>query len=97
VIGANGMTARIGLGDNHTEFDYLEQRLRGTLRPVVPSRDLVRRLQGRLRFPDASELAARLGDWRTLWLVLVGALSGGLVMLTLARALFHMTGRRGSR
>ena len=68
----------------------------GLLRPVVPPRDLLRRLQDRIHIPDAAELAARLRDWQTLWLILVGALSGALVIITLARALFHITGRRGS-
>jgi hypothetical protein len=90
------MNVRIGQANNHENLDDLELRLRGTLRPVVPPQDLLGRLQSRIRFPDASELRARLRDWPTLWLMLVGTLSGTLLVITVARALFHMTGRRGS-
>ena len=97
MIGTNAMKARMGHGEQYEQLDDLEQRLRGTLRPVVPSRDLLHRLQERIHIPDASELTARLRDWQTLWLVLVGALSGALLLITLARAMFHLTGRRGLR
>ena len=88
------MNARVGFVNHHEDLDRIERQLRGTLRPVVPPRELVRRLQGRIRLPDASELRRRLRDWQTLWLVLVGALSGTLMILTVARALFHITSRR---
>jgi hypothetical protein len=90
------MNARTANGNNYENLDDLELQLRGTLRPVVPPQDLLGRLQARIRFPDASELRARLRDWQTLWLVLVGTLSGALLVITVARALFHLTGRRGS-
>jgi hypothetical protein len=90
------MNAKLEHANDSAELDDLERRLRGTLRPVVPPRDVLSRLQGRIHFPDASELAARLRDWQTLWLVLVGALSGALLIITVARAMFHLAGRRGS-
>ncbi|HET6845629.1 MAG TPA: hypothetical protein VFH29_02270 [Anaerolineales bacterium] len=90
------MNARIGHGHSHQELDELEMRLRGTLRPLVPPGDLLSRLQARVRMPSAGELKRRLRDWQTLWLALVGVISGALAIITLARALFHLTGRRGS-
>ena len=90
------MNAGIGHGNDHEKLDDLERRLRGTLRPVVPPRDLLRRLQDRVRMPTGSELTARLRDWQTMWLALVGALSAALVIITLARAMFHLAGRRSS-
>ncbi len=90
------MSARIGHLDGYEDLNDLERRLRGTLRPVVPPRDLLSRLQDRIHFPDAAELTAHLREWRTLWLVLAGVLSIALMILTVARALFHLMGRRGS-
>ena len=90
------MNAGTGRGENYQALEDMEMRLRGTLRPVVPPRDFVQRLQARVRVPNAAELKRRLKDWQTLWLALVGVLSGTLAILTLARALFHLTGRRAS-
>jgi len=72
----------------------LEAQLDGMLRPIAPPSELLLRLRGRLRFPERSVIISRIRDWQTLMLVLGGALSGGLVVLTLARALFHLVGRR---
>jgi hypothetical protein len=68
--------------------------LDGMLRPIAPPSDLLLRLRGRIRIPERSVIVSRLRDWQTLTLVLGGALSGGLVVLTLARAIFHFVGRR---
>jgi hypothetical protein len=85
----------------HTEDSRREERLQaieahlaGTLRPVVPPRDLLQRLRNRIRIPQRSEIAVRLRDWQTLMLVLGGVLSGAMLILTVARALFHLVGRR---
>jgi hypothetical protein len=72
----------------------LEAQLDWMLRPVAPPSELLLRLRDRIRIPERSVIVSRLRDWQTLMLVLGGALSGGLVVLTLARALFHLVGRR---
>lgn len=64
------------------------------LRPVAPSRELLQRLRRRIRFPQRDEIAGRLRDWQTLMLVLGGVISGALVIVTVARAIFHLVGRR---
>lgn len=87
----NGKIRSLG---SQERLDAIERHLAGTLRPVVPSRDLIQRLRGRIRIPDRSEIAGRLRDWRTLMLVLGGVLSGALMLITFARALFHLVGRR---
>lgn len=76
------------------EFDDLEASLAGTLRRVKPRRDFVRHLRGRIHLPPRQEIATRLRDWQTLLLVFGGVISGLLVLLTVARALFHLFGRR---
>jgi len=72
----------------------LETRLSGTLRPIQPSSDIVQRLRERIRFPTPEEIQMRLSDWRRMFLVLGGVMSGMLIVITIARALFHLVGRR---
>lgn len=72
----------------------IEAHLAGALRPVRPPQALLQRLRNRIHIPERSELAVRLRDWQTLLLVLGGVFSGALVILTVARALFHLVGRR---
>lgn len=75
-------------------LEALEAHLAGALRPVAPPRDLLQRLRKRIHIPQGSEIAVRLQDWQTLMLVLGGVLSGAMVILTVARAMFHLVGRR---
>jgi len=72
----------------------LESRLSGTLKPIEPPSDIVQRLRERIRFPTPEEIQIRLGDWRRMFLVLGGVMSGLLVIITIARAFFHLFGRR---
>ncbi len=76
------------------DLDELEAHLAGTLKPVSPSRDFVHRLRVRIQFPPREEIILRLRDWNKLFLVFGGVMSGLLVILTVARALFHIFGRR---
>lgn len=72
----------------------LEARLAGTLKPVQPSSDMVQRLRERIRFPAREEIALRLGEWKKMFLVFGGVMSGLLLVITLARAFFYFVGRR---
>lgn len=72
----------------------LEERLAGTLKPIRPSSDVVQRLRERIRFPAREEIRLRLSDWRRMFLVFGGVMSGMLVIITVARAMFHLVGRR---
>jgi hypothetical protein len=76
------------------QIDAIEGRLAGTLRPVSPPKDFVQRLRGHIHFPERSEIVVRLQDWRRLILVFGGVLSGTVAILTVARALYHLIGRR---
>ncbi len=79
-------------GEEH--LDAIEAHLAGMLRPVSPPRELIQRLRARIRIPQRAEIVVRVRDWQTLMLVLGGVLSGTLMILTVARALFHLVGRR---
>jgi hypothetical protein len=72
----------------------LEEYLAGALKPITPSQELVARLRERIRFPQPEEIAMRLGNWRRLFLVYGGVMSGLLVIITIARALFYFVSRR---
>ena len=72
----------------------LEAHLAGTLRPVIPPVDVVQRLLERIRFPQPEEIALRLRDWQQMFFVFGGVMSGMLVLITIARALYYLVGRR---
>ncbi len=72
----------------------LEAHLANVLRPVRPRQAFVRRVREGIRIPPRAEIALRLRDWQTLLLVLGGVFSGAVAILTVARALFHIFGRR---
>lgn len=75
-------------------FD-LETRLAGTLKRVRPPSDVTQRLRDRIRLPEPHLLAQRLSDWRFYFLTVGGVVSGLLIVITVARALFHLTSRKG--
>lgn len=75
-------------------LDALEAHLAGTLKPVAPPRDFVQRLRDRIRFPAREEIVLRFQDWRKLFLVFGGVMSAFLLLITVARAFFHLVGRR---
>lgn len=72
----------------------LETRLAGVLKPIHPSSDIVQRLRERIRFPAREEITSRLLDWKRMFLVFGGVMSGMLVMITVARAFFYLVGRK---
>ncbi len=75
----------------------IEERLAGTLKPIRPSRDVVQRLRERIRFPARGEITVRLADWKRMFLVFGSVMSGLLVVITVARALFYLVGRIAHR
>jgi hypothetical protein len=72
----------------------LEEHLAGTLKPITPPQELVSRLRERIRFPQRDEIVSRLGNWKRLFLVYGGVMSGMLVTITVARAFFYFFGKR---
>jgi len=72
----------------------LESRLAGTLKPIQPSSDIIQRLRERIHFPSPEEIQMRLKDWKRMFVMLGGVISGMLLIITIARALFHLFGRR---
>ena len=76
------------------QLDKLEASLAGTLKRIAPRSDFVQRLRGTIHFPPREEIATRLQDWRRLFIIFGSVVSGMLLLITIARALFHLFGRR---
>jgi hypothetical protein len=72
----------------------LEEHLAVTLRPVTPPREVVQRLRERIRFPQPEEIVSRFRDWQRMFVVFGGVMSGMLVIITVARALYYLVGRK---
>ena len=88
------MTGNTSTSDSDEILLDIEERLAGTLKPIRPSQDVVQRLRERIRFPAREEITLRLQDWKKMFLVFGGVMSGLLAIITVARALFYLVGRR---
>jgi hypothetical protein len=75
-------------------FTELEAHLAGTLRPVAPPRDFTQRLRARIHMPDPRLIAERIASWRFFFVAIGGTMSAMLLIITVARALYHLTGRK---
>jgi hypothetical protein len=89
------MTKRKQTNTPDEDIQFLEAHLAGTLKPVAPPKEIVQRLSMRMRMPNREEITMRLTDWRRLFLVFGGVVSGMLLFITVARALYYLSGRRG--
>ena len=88
------MTKRKQTATPEEQLDALESHLAVTLKPVAPPRDFAQRLSARIQMPARNEIVLRLGDWRRLFVVFGGVLSGMMLLITLARAFYYLVGRR---
>jgi len=77
------------------DFEALEARLAGALKPLSPPKEIVQRLNRRIQLPSREKIAASLSDWNRMFLVFAGVMSGMLILITLARAFYYLAGRRG--
>ena len=88
------MTKRWQTHTPEEQLEALESHLAGTLKPVTPPRDIVQRLRERINMPARDEIVLRLSDWRRLFIVFGGVLSGMMLLITIARAFYYIVGRR---
>jgi hypothetical protein len=89
------MTKRNQIHTPEEDIQLLEAHLAGTLKPMTPPTEVVQRLRGRIQMPTRSEITLRLTDWRRMFLVFGGVMSGMLMIVTLARAFYYLVGRKG--
>jgi hypothetical protein len=79
------------------DLDLLETHLAGTLKRIAPPSDIIQRLRGRITMPVMREtITLRMRDWRTLFFVFGGVMSGMLLLVTVARAFYYLAGRRNA-
>ena len=76
------------------EIQSLEAHLAGTLKRISPPKEIVQRLGTRIRMPSRSEITVRFTDWRRMFFVVGGVVSGMLALITLARAFYYLVGRK---
>ncbi len=86
--------SKLNITDPEDQLFALEEQLSGTLRPITPPKELVSRLRERIRLPERGEIVSRLGNWKRLFIVYSGVMSGMLVLITMARAFFYFWGKR---
>jgi hypothetical protein len=80
--------------ENEHQLFALEEHLAGTLKPITPPSELVVRMRNRIRAPQRQEIVLRIDEWQRLFLVFGGVMSGFVVVITIARALFYFVGRK---
>jgi hypothetical protein len=88
------MNSQNSMDDPELELNEFEAHLAGMLKPLAPSSNVTQRVRRRIHMPQRSEIVMRFNQWRSLFIALGGALSGILLFITVARALFHLMGRR---
>lgn len=85
------------INTSNEELEMLETHLAGTLKRVAPPTDIVQRLRGRISMlPVRETITLRLQDWRTLFFVFGGVMSGMLLIVTVARAFYYFISRRNA-
>ncbi len=83
------------INTSNEELEMLETHLAGTLKRLVPSNDIIQRLRGRIaRLPVRETITLKMRDWRTLFFVFGGVMSGMLLLVTVARAFYYLFSRR---
>ncbi len=76
------------------QINAIEGRLAGTLTRVAPPTDFVTRLREHIHVPERDAIVIRIYEWERLAVVFAGVLSGAVAILTVARAMYHIFGRR---
>ena len=85
------------INTSNEDFDMLETHLAGTLKRVAPPSDIIQRLRGRVTMlPVRETITLKLHDWRTLFFVFGGVMSGMLLLVTVARAFYYFVSRRNA-
>ncbi len=78
------------------DIQFIEAHLAGTLKPVAPPSDILQRLRARIQMPSRREIALRLSDWRRLFIVFGGVMSGLLLLVTIARMFYYLAERKNT-
>jgi len=75
------------------DLHSLETHLSRTLKRIPPPSGMVERLRSRIQMPTRSEITLKLSDWRRLFFVFGGVISGMLILVTIARMFYYFAAR----
>jgi len=89
------MSKRSSTRNPEEDIQFLEAHLAGTLKPLAPPREIVQRLGRRVQLPNREKITASLSDWNRLFFIFSGVITGTLLLITVARAFYYLTGRKG--
>lgn len=87
------MNAKQTSTSNDSELQSLETHLSRTLKRIPPPSGMVERLRSRIQMPTRSEITLKLSDWRRLFFVFGGVISGMLILVTIARMFYYFAAR----
>lgn len=90
------MTKRKQTHTTEEDIQFIEAHLAGTLKLVAAPSDIVQRLRARIQMPSRREIALRLTDWRRLFIVFGGVMSGMLLLVTIARMFYYLAERKNT-
>jgi hypothetical protein len=76
------------------KFSALEQKLAGAFRPVQAPREFVQTVRQRMKFASPHIAVERAHDPQKLIFIIGGAVSGLLLILTIARAIYYFAKER---
>nr|BAL54365.1 hypothetical protein HGMM_F14G08C15 [uncultured Chloroflexota bacterium] len=75
-------------------LDDLEARLHRVLRPIPAPMERLERVRQRIRYSPPFVATHRLFEWE-FWFIVIGSLvTLSILLLTLARALFYLLGKK---
>ena len=75
------------------EMNDVEARLQAAFQPVRPSRDFAKHMKNRLKLAPPVVVAERMHNPNQMIIILGSVLSALVVIVTLGRALYYLSGR----
>ncbi len=75
-------------------LEDLESRLQRALQPIALSAEHLQRVRRRIRYPSQVRAAQRMFEWEFWFIIVGGVLTTFMLILTLARALFYLFGKK---
>ena len=78
----------------HEEKFGCNRSASGRPEAVMAPSDILQRLRARIQMPSRREIALRLTDWRRSFFVFGGVMSGLLVLVTIVRMFYYLSGRK---
>lgn len=75
-------------------LEDLESRLQRALQPIALSAEHLQRVRRRIRYPSQVRAAQRMFEWEFWFIIIGGVLTTFMLILTLARALFYLFGKK---